>query len=138
MNLQEILAQDVGGPNGPGDYTEEIVRYLDDDDDDEEDDLSNLPVVDDHEKRLRQVAELILSSPDKLYMFAWHRPCGTVHCVGGWAIHLAGEEGKLLENINGSRAAAYMLLGSEAYDHFWDHYLDALAWLKKVVARPLS
>ena len=138
MNLQEILAQDVGGPDGPGDYTEEIVRYFDSPDDSDFPDLSSLPVVDDHEKRLRQVAEKVLWSPDRLYMHSWHGSCGTVHCIGGWAIHLAGEEGKLLEEINGSEAAAYMLLGSEAYGHFWDERWDAINWLREVLVRPLS
>ena len=37
-----------------------------------------------------------------LEMSTWHGPgaiwCGTVHCRAGWAVHLAGEEGKALQD----------------------------------------
>jgi hypothetical protein len=47
----------------------------------------------------------------KLYQPSWHQydenqHCGTTHCRGGWAIHLAGAAGYALEDALGSEAAA--------------------------------
>jgi hypothetical protein len=41
-------------------------------------------------------------------MDGWHS-CGTTHCRGGWAITLAGEAGKLLEEKTSSEFAAMMI-----------------------------
>lgn len=133
MNLQQILSKDVGGSEGPGDYYRLAIRKADDA---EDDDMSQLPVVDDHEQRLREVAEIALASPDDLRMDCWHSMCGTNHCIGGWAIHLAGDEGARLEDINGPEIAAYILLGREAYGYFYSEKEDAIAWLRQVQLRP--
>lgn len=130
MNLSELLEQDLG--YGPGNYSRLFEA-------DGEDLLpSHLPVVDDYEKRLRQVAELVVNKPSMLWMPEWHHSCGTRHCIGGWAIFLGGTKAATLERINGPDIAAYILLGAEAYRHFYESSEDALAWLKEVVARPLS
>jgi hypothetical protein len=47
-----------------------------------------------------------------LDMGLWHGDggwCGTTHCRAGWAIHLAGEKGKALEDKVGSQMAAAMI-----------------------------
>ena len=48
----------------------------------------------------------------KLDMGCWHGPegfCGTTHCRAGWAVHLAGESGRKLENRFGTQRAAAMI-----------------------------
>jgi hypothetical protein len=41
-------------------------------------------------------------------MADWHS-CGTTHCRGGWAVHLAGEAGYELERSVGVGRAAEMI-----------------------------
>ncbi len=43
-----------------------------------------------------------------LNMATWHT-CETTHCRAGWAIHLAGEAGKVLESLLGPRAAGALI-----------------------------
>jgi hypothetical protein len=44
-----------------------------------------------------------------LDMGSWHNECGTSHCRAGWAITLAGEKGKALEERLGSAAAGALI-----------------------------
>jgi Pentapeptide repeats (8 copies) len=44
-----------------------------------------------------------------LDMSFWHGSCGTTHCRAGWAIHLAGEKGKALEDRIGSQMAGTLI-----------------------------
>ncbi len=125
MNLREILANDVGGAAGPGDYS-----------DLEDDDMSQVPVVDDHDRRLRELAQVVLASPDHLQMESWHSDCGTSHCIAGWAIRLAGEEGARLAALNDPEIAGYILLGPEAHGYFYSKKEHAIAWLQSVLVRP--
>ena len=41
-------------------------------------------------------------------MDAWHT-CDTTHCRAGWAVHLAGEEGKKLEDQTSTLFAAMQI-----------------------------
>jgi hypothetical protein len=41
-------------------------------------------------------------------MESWHS-CNTTHCRGGWAIHLAGEEGYALARFHGDALAAQLI-----------------------------
>ena len=41
-------------------------------------------------------------------MSTWHI-CGTTHCRAGWAVHLAGEEGYLLEKQTSTPFAAMQI-----------------------------
>jgi hypothetical protein len=49
----------------------------------------------------------------KLDMTSWHglddHWCGTTHCRAGWAIHLAGEKGKALQDKYGPQRAGAMI-----------------------------
>ncbi len=74
-------------------------------------------------QRIRAVAQAALASDD-----AWHT-CETTHCIAGWAIHQAGEEGRKLEAQYGAPMAGLRLLGVEAAAHFYDSNADARAWL---------
>jgi len=70
--------------------------------------LLDVPVV-------PKIDQLILSAIDAggtLNMGSWHGPegwCGTTHCRAGWAVHLAGEKGKALEDRIGTQRAGAMI-----------------------------
>lgn len=77
---------------------------------------------------LAQVAAEALVE-DRLFMRDWHAPCGTMHCIAGWAIHLSGDRGKRLERQCGPYQAGAILLGAEAVLHFYDDVQQGRAWL---------
>jgi hypothetical protein len=93
---------------------------------------SGLPVVADSAERLIAAAAAATAEPGALAMQTWHT-CETTHCLGGWAIHQAGPLGTLLEQTLGAPIAALLLLGPEAYAHFYDSNEDALAYLRSVL-----
>jgi len=66
----------------------------------------------------RKILALLRKEKNILSMFDWHSPehytCNTTHCRGGWAIVLAGEDGRLLEERYGPEIAA-ALLYDQAY-----------------------
>ena len=93
---------------------------------------AGIPVAVDSGDRLREVAAVATASHEGLYMNLWHT-CPTTHCIAGWAIHLAGEPGRLLEEVHGPELAGRMLLGHEAALHFHDDDNDARAWLLSVL-----
>jgi len=59
---------------------------------------------------VEDLCEKILQTvPDGgLNMESWHT-CGTTHCLAGWAVHLAGEEGVKLEKELGANAAGALI-----------------------------
>ena len=63
--------------------------------------LYPVPVVADLHKRIYMAA----SAPAGLDMCSWHT-CANTHCRAGWAVALAGVEGKALENRFGTCLAA--------------------------------
>ena len=91
-----------------------------------------LPIAADASDRLKAVAAAALQ-PDALNMSDWHT-CGTTHCIAGWAIHLAGEPGRLMESMMGPELAGLLLLGTEAHQHFHDSNEKAVEYLRGVVA----
>jgi hypothetical protein len=91
-----------------------------------------LPIATDAADRLKAVAQAALQ-PDALEMRSWHT-CGTTHCIAGWAIHLAGEPGRIMESMMGSEVAGLLLLGTDAHRHFHDSNEKALEYLRGVVA----
>jgi len=116
-----------------------------------------IPPVRDAEERLRHVAKLVVEDHEKLDMDVWFgtrtgarepdadfskiaHTCGTTACVAGWAILLAGEDGKaLLEAIqeqdepDAEEYAGRILLGEEAREHFFDADDEALEYLQSVL-----
>jgi hypothetical protein len=91
-----------------------------------------LPIAADAADRLIAVANAALQ-PDALEMDSWHT-CGTTHCIAGWAIHLAGEPGRIMEQTMGAATAGLFLLGTEAYKHFYDSNEKAREYLESVLA----
>ena len=69
-----------------------------------------------------------IESPNhSLEMRSWHT-CETTHCRAGWAIHLAGEAGKMLEERIGSAAAGALIYHASAgyVPNFYAGNADAL------------
>lgn len=64
-----------------------------------------VPVVDGLDAR---ILALVDSGEGTLNMGAWHS-CETTHCRAGWAIHLAGEPGRELEDRYGPSVAGALI-----------------------------
>lgn len=94
---------------------------------------TGIPIAADAADRLRAVAVAATAANDSLQMRKWHT-CATTHCVAGWAIALAGETGRILEELHGPELAGRMLLGHEAAQHFYDSDDRARAWLLSVLS----
>ena len=94
--------------------------------------VTGLTIAQDAPQRLQSAAAAALM-PGALDMSAWHT-CDTTHCIGGTAIHQAGECGRLLEAAVGPHVAGLMLLGVEAHRHFYDTNKDATEWLRSVAS----
>ena len=67
-----------------------------------------------------------------LEMSAWHS-CETTHCLAGWAIHLSGRAGYLLEEATSPSVAGAMLIPRAAH-LFYATNDEALEWLKAQLA----
>ena len=70
--------------------------------------LEGVPVVD----KLDARSAAVVAAGGVLDMASWHGDggaCGTTHCRAGWAIHLAGEEGRALERRLGPSAAGALI-----------------------------
>ena len=96
---------------------------------------SNVPVVKDLEKKILKQIE---SNPACFDMDSWHSECGTVHCLAGWTIALAGEEGKKLElDLHTSTAGTLIYQKSEGFvpDFYSATKEKALADLRERVAK---
>ena len=71
-------------------------------------DLTGVPVVQNIDAAILAAIE----DGGKLEMSAWHGEggiCGTTHCRAGWAVHLAGQAGRDLENKVGPQRAGAMI-----------------------------
>lgn len=64
----------------------------------------NIPVI----KNIHQTVLKAVESSG-INMEFWHSSCGTMHCHAGWVTHLAGKEGKDLEERAGTRNAALLI-----------------------------
>jgi hypothetical protein len=65
----------------------------------------DVPVVEHLDARILSLVE---AGEGRLEMSAWHT-CETTHCRAGWAIHLAGEQGRRLEERHGPAVAGAMI-----------------------------
>lgn len=81
-----------------------------------------------------------IAAGGNLWMGLWHAEgrCGTTHCRGGWAIHLAGERGYRLQERFGPHIAAALIYGVSRPDQltpeFFCNNTDALANLARCAA----
>ena len=101
--------------------------------------LRGAPKIENIHQRIYAAA----SQPDALDMSDWHDAeykkggCGTTHCRAGWAVALAGEDGRKLESEMGTPAAATMiyLASDPTLDKFPSFYCgkaEALADMKRL------
>ena len=66
--------------------------------------MPEIPIIENiHQKVLE-----VVSKPQAFDMGAWHT-CDTTHCRGGWVVHLAGEQGKKLEDHTSTQFAALQI-----------------------------
>ena len=97
----------------------------------------DIPVIDNIHQRVYEAA----SQPGALDMGDWHT-CKTTHCRAGWAIVLAGKQGRKLEEKYGQKLAAYMIY-SKSDPKMWEvpdfHCSDAEALedMRKMSGREL-
>jgi hypothetical protein len=70
-------------------------------------DASPIPKIENIHRRIFEAA----SKDGALDMSEWHigGTCGTTHCRAGWAVVLAGEAGKTLEDVYGTGVAATLI-----------------------------
>ncbi len=69
---------------------------------------ANLPKTVKIENLFIQIQSAIKSG-GRLNMSEWHG-CETTHCIAGWVINLAGETGRVMENLLGTPWAAALLI----------------------------
>ncbi len=90
-----------------------------------------MPVIADLHKKIYEAA----SQPEALKMNDWHA-CEKTHCRAGWAVTLAGAEGKALERFYNTELAAMLIYKASGYKispvRFFDSDEDALADMKRL------
>ena len=95
--------------------------------------MPKIPIVAD----LHKVIYAAASQPKALKMSNWHT-CENTHCRAGWAVTLAGEAGKKLEDRFGTLLAAMMIYDASCPGYkispgrFFDSNDDALADMKRL------
>jgi len=67
---------------------------------------------------------------EKLNMDSWHSECGTVHCLAGWACHLAND--KELEKKYTTKTLGALIFQKSCGEipNFYSSDEEALRWLK--------
>ena len=100
----------------------------------EEKDIPVIPNIDD-------TILAAIEAGGELDMSSWHGSggwCGTTHCRAGWAIHLAGESGKALEDKVGPYIAGAMIYRASRPDQpapwFFAPQEKAMADIRKCAA----
>ena len=92
---------------------------------------ANLPKIDGFDSLRGAICAQVCATPQNLEMNAWHT-CETTHCLAGWAV-VIHPQGKLLENIYGTSAAAAMIFHvcEGEVPGFYSSNEAAMEWLKK-------
>jgi hypothetical protein len=86
---------------------------------------------------IHQAIYAAASQPEALEMGDWHT-CANTHCRAGWAVILAGKEGKALEKRFGTALAAMMIYDASCPGYrinpcrFYDDNKEALADMKRL------
>jgi hypothetical protein len=86
----------------------------------------------------QRILDAITAGAGKLEMSQWHSTsCETTHCRAGWAITLAGEAGKKLEEEHGPARAGGMIYRASTgrVPHFYATNDDALKDIQECAAR---
>ena len=98
-------------------------------------DLPYAPKIDNLDSKILEA----IKSGGTLNMNEWHT-CKTAHCRAGWAIHIAGEEGKALEEQHGTAIAGTLIyqVSTGRVPDFYASDEDALSDIKKCAASATS
>ena len=69
-------------------------------------------------------------------MSDWHT-CETTHCRAGWVVHLAGEQGKALEEFHNTELAASLIYKASSpirvpMGRFYESQQSAMADMKRL------
>ena len=90
-----------------------------------------VPIVKNLHKKIYESA----NQPHALEMSAWHA-CEKTHCRAGWAVTVAGEEGRKLEKFFNTELAAMLIYRAVGYHinpaRFYDDNDAALADMKRL------
>ena len=90
-----------------------------------------MPVIPDIHKVIYAAA----SQPKALDMRDWHT-CEKTHCRAGWAVALAGDAGRKLEEFHNTELAAMLIYGASGFQinpvRFHDDNKAALADMKRL------
>ena len=82
----------------------------------------------------KAILEAVEAEPKLFNMSTYHTetPCGTTHCMAGWAVHLAGEQGYALEKKIGPNAAGALIFAKShgKVPYFYGSNDVALEWLR--------
>ena len=94
-----------------------------------------MPVIPDIHVRVYEAAK----ADGALDMNEWHKDgnyCGSTHCRAGWAVYLAGKEGRKLEKRTSTAFAAMQIFKAAGHPinptRFFDNETDALADMKRM------
>ena len=92
--------------------------------------------------RIENIHRTVFDAASKdgaLEMSSWHANgfCGTTHCRAGWVVHLSGPEGRVLEGVYGTPAAAALIYQAsdpalERIPDFYSSNETALADMKRL------
>jgi hypothetical protein len=86
-------------------------------------------------ENIHQQIYAAVSQPQALEMGAWHT-CETTHCRAGWVVHLAGPEGKALEEFFNTELAAMKIYAASGFEinpcRFYDGNEEALEDMRKL------
>jgi hypothetical protein len=99
-----------------------------------------IPVIDAIDAEILKAIE----TGGTLDMDSWHGPddhwCGTTHCRAGWAVHLAGEKGKALQDKVGVQMAGTLIYHAsrKSVPWFFDSTENAIADIRKCAAEQLA
>ena len=100
--------------------------------------LPYVPIVQNIDQRILAAVE---ADSKALDMSQWHT-CETTHCRAGWAIHLAGDGGRVLESIYGSEVAGTLIYlaarPGKKHPDFFASNEDALASIRADAAEAVS
>jgi hypothetical protein len=96
----------------------------------EDENKITIPKIEEIDKKVYECA----SKENALNMSNWHT-CETTHCRAGWVVHLAGDEGRRLEEFHNTELAAMLIYRESGSpinpSRFYDSNTEALVDMKK-------
>jgi hypothetical protein len=108
--------------------------------DDPKAEILKVPVVPD---LFGRILERVEAAPNEFYMSSWHSKdalldgtysCGTTHCIAGWVVVVAGDQGRELERVltEDTAAAADLICQQSTLGEIPNFYAGRDAALKQL------